>query len=209
MPDPAQRELGLFPLGMVLLPGERVPLHVFEPRYRALVADCTLGSRPFVLSLATEDGVARVGCTAHPETLLRRFADGRMNIIALGGERVEIVAQTDGQLYLTAQVQPLPDLDEAVDPTVAAAVTERFRRLAETVAGAGRDPDTTAGVSLSYAVAGALELDAVTKQRLLESRSEPERLSLVQTLLDTALDGLDRREVAAERASTNGKVTLQ
>ena len=209
MPNPAQRDLGLFPLGMVLLPGERVPLHIFEPRYRALIADCTLASRPFVLSLATEDGVARIGCTAQPDALLRRFADGRMNIVVVGGERVEIVAQTDGELYLTARVRPLPDADETVDPVVGAAVTERFRRLAETVAGAAREPDIAPGVPLSYAVAGALELDAVTKQRLLESRSEPERLSLVQTLLDTALDGLDRREAAAERAATNGKVTLQ
>ena len=209
MPDPAQRELGLFPLGMVLLPGERVPLHIFEPRYRALFADCTLGSLPFVLSLATDDGVARVGCTAHPETLLRRFADGRMNLIVQGADRVEIVAQTEGEPYLTARVQAVPDLDATVDPVVAAAVTERFRRLAEAVAGASREPDTADGVPLSYAVAGALDLDAVTKQGLLESRAEPERLSLVQGLLDTALDGLDRQEIASERASTNGKVTLQ
>ena len=209
MSDPVRRDLGLFPLGMVLLPGERVPLHIFEARYRALFADCTLGSRLFVLSLATEDGVARVGCTANPKTLLRRFADGRMNIVVQGVERVEVVAQTDGEPYLTARVESVPDVDETVDPVVAAAVTERFRRLAETVAGASREPDTADGVPLSYAIAGALDLDAVTKQRLLESRAEPERLSLVQSLLDTALDGLDRQEIASERASTNGKVTLQ
>lgn len=209
MSDPGQRDLGLFPLGTVLLPGERVPLHIFEPRYRALIADCALAAQPFVLSLAADDGVARIGCTASPDALLRRFADGRMNIVVVGGERVEIVEQTSGEPYLTARVRVVPDLDATSDAAVAAAVTERFRRLAETVAGAPREPDVTPEVPLSYAVAGALELDPPTKQKLLELRSEPERLAIVRTLLDTALEGLDRQEVAAERASTNGKVTLQ
>ncbi len=209
MSDLDQRDLGLFPLGMVLLPGERVPLHIFEPRYRALMADCTLAAQPFVLSLAADDGVARIGCTAHPDILLRRFADGRMNIVVVGGERVEIVEQTSGEPYITARVRVVPDLDAAADAAAAAAVTERFRRLAETVAGAPREPDDTPGVPLSYAVAGALELDPPTKQKLLELRSETERLAIVRTLLDTALEELDRQEAAAERASTNGKVTLQ
>ena len=77
------------------------------------------------------------------------------------------------------------------------------------MAGAPREPDDTPGVPLSYAVAGALELDPPTKQKLLELRSETERLAIVRTLLDTALEELDRQEAAAERASTNGKVTLQ
>lgn len=209
MSDLEQRDLGLFPLAMVLLPGERVPLHIFEPRYRALIADCALGAQPFVLSLAADEGVARIGCTAHPDALLRRFADGRMNIVVVGGMRVEILEQTSGELYLTARVQPVPDVDAIAEPAVAADVTERFRRLAETVAGAPREPDVTPEVPLSYAVAGALELDAPTKQKLLELRSEPERLAVVQALLDTALEGLDRQEAAAERAATNGKVTLQ
>ena len=149
MSDPDQRDLGLFPLGMVLLPGERVPLHIFEPRYRALIADCTLAAQPFVLSLAADDGVARIGCTAHPDALLRRFADGRMNIVVVGGERVEIVEQTSGEPYLTARVRVVPDLDATADAAVAAAVTERFRRLAETVAGAPREPDVTPEVPLS------------------------------------------------------------
>jgi ATP-dependent Lon protease len=203
------RELGLFPLGLVILPGERIPLHIFEPRYRALMADCALGSRPFVISLATDDGVARVGCTTMLDALLRRFDDGRMNVVVEGGERVEIVAQTSGQAYVTARVRALSDEDSAPDAALSSKVADGFRRLAEAVAGAARDPDVRDGVPLSYAVAGAMELDAVTKQRLLEERSEAERLAAVADLIENALSGLDRQAVAAERAKTNGKVTLQ
>jgi ATP-dependent Lon protease len=203
------RELGLFPLGLVILPGERIPLHIFEPRYRALIADCVLQARPFVITLSADDGVARVGCTTEPDTLLRRFDDGRMNIVVEGGERVEILEQTSGQAYITARVQSVPDEPSAAEDALAAAVARDFTRLAEAVAGAPRDPDVRDGVPLSYAVAGTMELDTVTKQRLLEERSEAERLAAVAELLQNALAGLDRQEVAAERAKTNGKVTLQ
>jgi ATP-dependent Lon protease len=208
VPNADLTNLGLFPLGLVLLPGEHLPLHIFESRYRALIADCTLGARPFVLSFATDDGVAKTGCTAHPQTLVRRFADGRMNLVVEGGERVEIVEQTTGELYITARVRPIMDIDEPVSAALADEVGERFGRLAEAVAGAAHTPDVRDGVPLSYAIAGAFELDPVPKQRLLESRSETERLTLVRSLLDTALARLDRQEVAAERAQTNGKVTL-
>lgn len=209
MPHTEFSNLGLFPLGVVLLPGERIPLHIFEPRYRALIADCTLEARPFVLSLGTENGVARTGCTATPDTLLRRFDDGRMNLIVEGGEPVEIFEQTTGELYVTARVRTLVDVDEPADETLVGEVRERFRQVSETVAGAAHEPAVRDGVPLSYAIAGAIELEPMPKQRLLEARSETERLMLVLSLLDTALSGPDRQEVAAERAHTNGKVTLE
>ena len=209
MPNANLTNLGLFPLGLVLLPGEHVPLHIFEPRYRALIADCTLGARPFVLSFATDDGVTKIGCTAHPQALVRRFADGRMNLIVEGGERVEIVEQTTGELYITARVRGIMDIDEPANEALAGEATERFTRLSAAVAGAAHEPDVREGVPLSYAIAGSFELDPAPKQLLLESRSETERLTLIRSLLDTALAGLDRQEVAAERAHSNGKVTLQ
>ncbi len=209
MTEPDLTNLGLFPLGIVLLPGERVPLHIFEPRYRALVADCTLEERPFVLSLGTPNGVAKIGCTARPLTLLRRFDDGRMNLVVEGDRPVAILEQTTGALYVTARVQELVDDDEPADQELAESVRERFRRLSETVAGAAQEPGERDGVPLSYAVAGAIELEAVPKQQLLESRSETARLTAVVSLLDRALSGPDRQEIAAERAHTNGKVTLE
>jgi ATP-dependent Lon protease len=209
MDDADLINLGVFPLGLVLLPGEHVPLHIFEPRYRALIADSTLGARPFVLGLATDEGVATIGCTAHPSSLLRRFDDGRMNVIVEGGERVEIVEQTSGELYVTAKVRTVPDVEETVDEAVAEAVRAQYRRLTQQVAGAAHDPAVRGDVPLSYAVAGAIELESVPKQRLLESRSETERLGLIRALLDAAVAEIDRKEVAAERAHTNGKVTLQ
>ncbi len=201
-------ELGLFPLGLVILPGERIPLHIFEPRYRALVADCTLESRPFVIALGSDDGIARIGCTATIDSLVRRFDDGRMNIVVEGGERVEILEQTGGRPYVTARVKALPDDDPSSDPDVQAETRDRFRRLSETIVGAAHDPRAREGTPLSYAIAGAIEIDAVIKQGLLESLSERDRLDMVDEILDRALDGVSRQEIALARAQSNGKVHL-
>ncbi len=199
-------ELGLFPLGLVLLPGEHLPLHIFEPRYRELVADCVLEDRPFVLALATDDGVARIGCTARFAELTRRFADGRLNITVDGIDRVEIVAQTQGHGYLSAEVQALPDEPDTPDPTLTDTVRQRFARLTAQVTGSELPIDSLPDVPLSYQVAGAIDVDAVIKQNLLETRLESVRLALVNDVLEAALTGLNRQEIAAERAPTNGKV---
>lgn len=208
MTDTNLANLGLFPLELVLLPGEHLPLHIFEPRYRALIADTTLGAQPFVLSYATDGGVAKIGCTATPVTLVRRFADGRMNVIVEGGERIEVVQQTSGELYVTARVRPVPDVDSTADPALADGVLSRFRAVTEAIAGAAADLTLRDEVPLSYAVAGAIALDPLTKQRLLESLVESERLTIVQGLLDSALTELDRPKIAAERGHVNGKVHL-
>jgi ATP-dependent Lon protease len=199
-------ELGLFPLGLVLLPGERIPLHIFERRYRALAADCILEGRPFVLVLTGEGGVARVGCTARFETLLRRFVDGRMNVAVAGEDPVEIVEEVEGRAYLSARVRPLEDRAAEAAPEDVEEALGLFRSLTEQVTGAARDPDVPEGVPLSYALAGAVDLGPQPKQELLESRDESERLVQLRRILRVAQDGIDRSRVAAERAQSNGKV---
>ena len=102
-------DLGLFPLGLVLLPSERAPLHLFEPRYRQLYADCVLDDTPFVVVQAGPTGTAEVGCSARFETLVRRFEDGRLNVIVEGLAPVRLVEETDGRLYFSARVETLAD----------------------------------------------------------------------------------------------------
>lgn len=181
---------GLFPLDLVLLPGERLPLHVFEPRYRELLADCVLTPSEFVLPLATEGGVAEVACAARFETLLRRFSDGRMNVVVQGTRRVRITAATGEQPYLTGAVEDVADVDEAIDRDLERRVTERFDRVVAQVA--GRHLDVTADpVPRSYAVAGRIQLESMLKQALLEERSENARLGLVDEILVRALAQID------------------
>lgn len=183
----ATTNMGLFPLNLVLLPGEYLPLHIFEPRYRALVADCTLEGRAFVLPLATSEGVAKYACSALVHRVEHRFADGRMNIVIRGDERIAIVAQTDGEPYVTAEVRAVPDLMPALDPTRVEEVIDHFRTLSEHLAGERMDPPSEDGVPLSYRIAGTMQLQNGTKQRLLEERSESARLELIDSIIELAL----------------------
>ena len=80
----------LFPLGIVLLPGEVLPLHIFEPRYRELVARCLAGPEPFCVVHADGDGMREVGCLAIGLEVVERFDDGRLSIVVTGGEPIQI-----------------------------------------------------------------------------------------------------------------------
>lgn len=199
-------DLGLFPLDLVLLPGERIPLHVFEPRYRSLVADCVLGPAEFVLPRALDDGIARVAGAGRIETLLRRFADGRMNVVVVGTRRVEILEQTDGRPYLSARVIDAADVEEELDDDIDAQVAATFDELVREIAGSAL-PDSP-DLPRSYAIAGAMQLEPGLKQRLLEERSENARLEIVHEILRVALAGVDRSAAARGRSSGNGDVSL-
>ncbi len=196
------RDLGLFMLDMVLLPGESAGLHLFEPRYRQLYADCVLGDLPFVLVRGDDVDRARVGCTARFVALHRRHEDGRLDVTVRGEDPVELMDATDGRLYRSARARVLADADEPAVGELAGSVLRRYRALA----GAEATPPELTGVPLSYALAGTLRVDASVKQALLEERSERARLALLGELLEGAEHASRRAEVAAERAPTNGKV---
>ena len=83
-------EIGLFPLGLVLLPTEQVPLHIFEPRYRELITECVDEERPFGLVYADDDGIRQVGTLATVVEVTDRFEDGRLNIVVEGGDRFKL-----------------------------------------------------------------------------------------------------------------------
>ena len=193
------------PLDLVLLPGERVPLHLFEPRYRQLYADCVLEDRPFVILRTSRQGTEDVGCSARFETLVQRYEDGRLNVVVAGVEPVRVVEETDGRLYFSAQVEALADDPAEAPEDLVARVMDRYRALAGLQVGA--PPGLPEGVARSYAVASRFELPPEPKQELLEERSEARRLELVAGLLDQVEKEMAHARHAAHKASTNGKVT--
>lgn len=205
---PELDDLGLFPLGLVLLPGERVPLHLFEPRYRQLMADCVLDDRPFVILQDHGEGASPIGCTARFVALGRRFVDGRMNVTVAGGQVVRVLEQTSGRMYLSAWVEAVDDDMADAPAELRDEVHDLFGRLVAEIAGEGNAPPIRDDVPLSYAIAGMIEMPAEPKQDLLECRDEEVRLAMVRDILSAALQGADRERLAAARARTNGKVAL-
>src|SRR5919206_2064326 len=105
MPD-----LGLFPLPIVLVPTERIPLHIFEPRYKELVADCLESGEEFGLVLATGDGaVHEIGTRAAVAQVIEVLDDGSMNIVVEGRDRFRLLDLTTGRSFTTGVVEPVED----------------------------------------------------------------------------------------------------
>src|SRR5262245_66064381 len=108
-------ELGLFPLGIVLLPTEQIPIHIFEDRYKELIGECIEHDSEFGLVYADDDGIRDVGTRARVAEVLTRFEDGRLNILVEGGERFRLDELTGGRSFHTADVSPIEDADDAAD----------------------------------------------------------------------------------------------
>jgi Lon protease-like protein len=195
-------EIGLFPLGIVLLPTERVPLHIFEPRYRELIGECIERDAEFGLLYADEGGIREVGTRARIETVLERFDDGRLNIVVVGGNRFVVERLTQGRSFMTAEVGDVEDEPAAVEAETRTAAAGAFRALAA-LAGAEVEVDEDVD-ELSFALAAQVELAPDEKQFLVESRSEQERLERVAELLDNARRTLIATRELNDVAKKNG-----
>jgi len=196
-------EIGLFPLGIVLLPTERVPLHIFEPRYRELIHECLEHEREFGLLFEDEDGVRDLGTRAHVVEVLERFEDGRLSVLVEGLDRFRVEQLTQGRSFLTALVEPVADEPDEIDPATALKVAGTFRALAA-LADAETDEIDESSTQLSFELAAQVELDPASKQELLELPSEQSRLELVAELLDVARVALIATRELGDRAKKNG-----
>lgn len=198
-------ELGIFPLGLVLLPGERLPLHIFEPRYKELISECLAEERPFGIVLSDDSGLHEIGTVASVIEVLERFDDGRLNIVVEGGDRFRVVELTTGRAFQTGEVEEVADEDADVDEEDAASALGLFKELRELVGSDVEEPEE-GDPALSFALASRVDFGLDPKQRLLELTSEPERLTLVIELLEGALAAVREEQARRELASRNGKL---
>ena len=124
-------ELGLFPLGIVLLPTEQIPLHIFEERYQELIGECLDEEREFGLVFADEDGLRKIGTYAAVTEVLERFDDGRLNIVVEGRERFRLVELTEGRSFQTGIVEAVADEPDDADPEDTEHALELYQRLVD------------------------------------------------------------------------------
>jgi Lon protease-like protein len=200
-------EIGVFPLGIVLLPGEHVPLHIFEDRYKELIGECLEKGTEFGLVLSDADGVRTVGTRAAVGAVLERFDDGRMNIVVRGGARIAVEAFTDGRSFDTARIRAYEDdrgREEALDSERHRCLAA-FGRLASAADADVGEPDSDAP-SLAFDLAGRIAFAPEAKQELLEMRSERARVRRLTELIEAAEEALARRAAIRERATGNGHV---
>ncbi len=183
--------LPLFPLDLVLLPGVPLPLHVFEPRYKEMIAECLEEKKLFGVVRASSAGVADIGCTAEIIEVTKRYDDGRMDILTRGVERFEVLQVHDERSFLQAEFSVVEDEPGRAPSQM---VEQAVHLHAEIVRLAGAEiggPEESAD-HLSFLLAGSLPLDLDFKQKLLTTLSEPKRLQAVISYLEAVLPGLRR-----------------
>ena len=174
--------LPLFPLHVVVFPRTRLPLHIFEERYKEMVGAAIRDNTEFGIVLAKEDGIVNVGCTVAVEKVLKEYPDGRMDILTRGLRRFEIILLNEEKSYLQAEVQYFDDDDPVAPPGPAQeAALRQYRSLVEAGGSTSFDANLE-DPQLSFQIAqGIPDLDFL--HLLLRTRSEADRLKGVADFL--------------------------
>lgn len=216
-------EVPLFPLNVVLFPGMALPLHIFEPCYREMVADCLADQAPFGVVLALQESEVAHDVPAKVGTLARiadyeKLPDGRYNLLALGTRRFEILEERHERAYLTGRVRPVLDESDVVDDPVVeglvrearAALKDYLRVVLALVGSEQREieiPENPA--DLSFVIGMCLTCEDCDKQVLLEMRSVPERLRAGTRKLRAEAARLERQaESTAHRPQGQDRTLL-
>ena len=195
----------LFPLGLVLIPHELVPLHIFEERYKLMIGECIEDEREFGIVWLSDDGLKEIGCSARISKVLERFEDGRMNVLVEGSAPFRLLRRIEDLPYPAGDVELLEDGDAAVDPDAAEAARRRYADLVAEVTDERPEPGDLEKLD-AYGMAATLDVALEAKQMLLELRSERGRLEQLEGLFAEALARIRHAERAAERARGNGSV---
>ena len=205
MPEPAAREFPLFPLGLVALPGELIPLHIFEERYKTMIDECIGSEREFGIVWLSDDGLRDVGCACAIDRVLERMDDGRMNLVVRGTRPFRVLERQGHLPYPAGVIEFVEDRDDEVDADLARGAHEAYTELYKRATERDPDPEEVTGMS-AYAMAATVDFGLDAKQGLLDMRSENARLRLVTRLFRAAIKRLDLVDKVQERARSNGKV---
>ena len=200
-------EIGLFPLELVLLPNERVPLHIFEDRYKDLIGECLADATDFGLILEDDDGLREIGTRTAVIELIDTFDDGRLNVLVEGRGRFRVIELTEGRSFRTAEVEAIEDEGELPSDADVERTIAVFRRLVAVAEADEIDEPAAASPVLSFELAARVDFGPELKQELLELRSEGRRLRRLAELLDQAAQALTREREVRQRAAGNGKVS--
>jgi Lon protease-like protein len=199
------RDFPLFPLGLVALPTELIPLHIFEERYKTMVARVLEEEGEFGIVWVADDGLREIGCACVIAEVLERLPDGRLNLVARGTRPFRIEARQEELAYPAGTVEFLEDESEPPDADAADTAHAAYAELVEQAT--DRTPDQEEiGRMTAYEMAATVDFGLDAKQGLLDLRSEAARLALAAKLFRAALKRLDFVERAQARARSNGRV---
>ena len=205
----ASQLVPLFPLPLVLLPAMPLPLHIFEDRYKQMMGDIIaasetgIGKSEFGVVLAKDEGIINIGCTANVQKVMRRYEDGRLDLLALGQRRFRILGINEEKSYLQAEVEFFEDVDlTEVSPDLKQRASTAYRKLLA-LEGVGQEKDSGSSSRLSFQIAYLLD-DVEKRQTVLALRSEVERLEFLVRAVPDYVIQQERIALAKRVAPLNG-----
>lgn len=207
MPD----YLPLFPLDVVLFPEMLLPLHIFEERYKEMIAACLQDGLPFGVVYASSGHVETIGCTAEIDQVIKRYPDGRLDIIAVGQKRFKVSFFDSEKAYLRASIELLPDLAGDREPSedqpqqAFELAAQAWKLMGQDGAAASARKSSPSG--LAFRLASSLQLPNGIRQRILEARSENKRLEEFIGYLTELIPHLTEKHKAAQKAGSNGHLS--
>ncbi|HTR47960.1 MAG TPA: LON peptidase substrate-binding domain-containing protein [Verrucomicrobiae bacterium] len=203
MPKPTR--IPLFPLDTVLLPGMRMPLHIFEPRYKTMIGRCLREEIEFGLILAASKAIATLGCTAEIVDKTKDYPDGRMDILTEGRAIFRLNELIDEKEYYEGDVEYIDDEPSTLDAQTERQLTDTFEQCHALLFGRPWvDADRKQSGPLSYHMAGILPMELAKRQALLETRSESDRRGIVLHWMAEFLPKLEAVQRARRIAGGNG-----
>ena len=207
MADQPVSDFPLFPLGIVALPEEVIPLHIFEERYKTMMNECIDEEREFGIVWLSDDGLRDIGCACRIEQVLERMEDGRMNLLARGTRPIRVLERQSHLAYPAGIIEYVEDREDAVDPDLVRGARQAYAELVKRATDREPTEEELADMS-AYGMAATVDFGLDAKQGLLDLRSENARLRLVARLFRAAMKRLDFVDRAQARARSNGKVRL-
>ena len=195
----------LFPLALVLFPGQAIPLHIFEPRYRLMTRQCIETRSPFGIVFVKDSNIAQTGCSALIVKTLKEYDDGRFDILTAGQKAFRLIRTHNDLVYFEADVEYLEEDFDGIDPSVSANL-EKLYQQCHVLLYDEEPPRFESGPSgsLAYHIASELPLDVTFLQTLLELRSEAERQRRLAARLAEWYPQLQKRDHVRGKAAGNG-----
>src|SRR5262245_40787769 len=205
-----EKYLPLFPLDVVLFPDMILPLHIFEERYKEMIGECVQNRIPFGLLYAHDESMEDVGCQAEVTKVLKKYQDGRMDILTLGRQRFQVIYFDNEKSYLRGIVEPYFDSETEEPPSeedtqqMLRAYQNVYRLLNKSDSEPIEDRPPYEG--LSFKIASVLNLNNSLKQQMLVERSEKNRVDTLLKYLADLIPRLEQAERAAKQAGSNGNL---
>lgn len=202
--EPFQELLPLFPLNMVLFPEESVPLHIFEPRYKLMIADCERTKSPFGLILSLDEKLAQVGCTAKIVRRLQEHEDGSFDIMVMGLNKFQMNEIVDGEAYMRIEPTWLEDDTSDIDSNKMERLITQHMRLLELAGRTVRPALYQDVVHVSYVIGRNAGLNLEQKQMLLELLSENDRIAFLVEHMARFIPEIEEIESVRQKVQSNG-----